>query len=67
MFCTLFDLFFLANSWVWQKTVMTIGSGVKKYVEIRYRIPKSSTDDPKTIIFHFFDIFLTEPGEGRKP
>ena len=63
-FCTFFDPFFLANSWVWQKTVMTIGSGVKNYVEIRYRIPKSSTDDPKTTIFHFFDIFLTEPGEG---
>ncbi len=47
-FCTLFDPSFLANSWVWQKTVMTIGSGVKNYVEIRIRKLKSSTDDPKT-------------------
>ena len=63
-FCIFVDPFFLANSWVWQKTVMTIGSGVKNYVEIRIRKLKSSTDDPKTAIFHFFDIFLTEPGEG---
>ena len=63
-FCTLFDPFFLANSWVWQKTVMTIGSGVKNYVEIRIRKLKSSTDDPKTAIFYFFIFFLTEPGEG---
>ena len=39
-------------------------SGVKNYVEIRIRKLKSSTDDPETTIFHVFDIFLTEPGEG---
>ena len=39
-------------------------SGVKNYVEIRIRKLKSSTDDPKTAIFHFFDFFLTEPEEG---
>ena len=55
---------FLAKTRVWQKNVITIGSGVKKYTEWCIRIPKSSTDDPKTTIFHFFDFFLTEPGEG---
>ena len=61
------DPFFLANAWVWQKMVITIGSGVKNYVEIHDPWLKSSTDDPKTAIFHFFDFFLTEPGEGPKP
>ena len=61
-----FDHVFLADTWVWQKTVMTIGSGVKNYVEIRIRIVKSSSGDPKTAISHVFDVFLTEPGEGPK-
>ena len=46
---------------------MTTKSGVKEYVEIRIRIVKSSSDDPKTASFHFFDFFLTKPGEGPKP
>ena len=67
VFCIFFDPHNLAKTWVWQKNVMTTKSGVKKYVEIRIRIVKSSSDDPKTAIFYFFDVFLTEPGEGPKP
>ena len=66
-FCNFLDPHNLAKTWVWQKTVMTTISGVKNYVEIRIRIVKSSSDDPKTAIFHFLDDFLTEPGEGPKP
>ena len=39
------------------KNVITTKSGVKKYVEIRIRIPKSSSDDPKTAIFDFSKFF----------
>ena len=66
-FALFVDPFFSANPWVWQKMVITIGSGVKNYVEIHDPRLKSSTDDPKTAIFHFFDFFLTEPGEGPYP
>ena len=66
-FCDFVDPFFLAKTGGWQKNVMTTRSGVKNYVEIRIRIVKSSSDDPETAIFHFFDAFLTETGEGPKP
>ena len=52
-FCTFFDPHNLAKTGVWQTTVMTTRSGVTNYVEIRIRIVKSSSDDPKTTIFHF--------------
>ena len=65
--CTFFDPHNLAKTCAWQKNDITIGSGVRKYAEWCIRIAKSSTDDPKTVIFYFFDVFLTEPGRGPKP
>ena len=37
---------FLAKTRVWQKTVIAMRSGVKKYAGWRTRIPKSSSGDP---------------------
>ena len=67
MSCNIFDPLFLAKTGVLQKTVIANGSGVKKYAEWCIRIPKSSTDDPKTAISYLFDDFLTEAGEGPGP
>ena len=47
--------------------VMTMKTAIKNCVEIHDPMPKSMSDDPKTAIFHFFVIFLTEAGQGPKP
>ena len=44
--------------------VITMKTAIKNCVEIHDPKLKSSSDDPKTAIFHFFVIFLTEAGEG---
>ena len=67
VFLHFFDPHNLAKTGVWRKNVLTTKSGIKSYVEIRTRIVKSSSDDPKTAIFYLFDVFLTEPGEGPEP
>ena len=64
---TCFTLVFLAKTRVWQKMVMTMKTAIKNCVEIHDPKLKSSSDDPKTAIFHFFVIFLTEAGQGPKP
>ena len=64
MFFHIFDPHNLAKTGVWQKNVITMKSGIKNCVGIHDPMPKSSSDDPKTAIFHFFHIFLTEAGEG---
>ena len=60
IFYKFFDPFFLAKTWVSQKTVITIGSGVKKYVGWCIRIAKSSTDDPILTLFYFFFAFFDQ-------
>ena len=47
--------------------VITMKTAIKNCVEIHDPKLKSSSDDPKTAIFHVFVIFLTEPGQGPKP
>ena len=64
LFLTLFSQQILGFG---KQTVITIGSGVKNCVEIHDPWLKSSTDDPKTAIFHLFVFFLTEPGQGPYP
>ena len=63
--CVLFLHFFdphnLAKTWVWQKSVMTRRWGLKNYVEIRIRIVKSPSDQPKTAIFNLFLDFWAGP------
>ena len=59
--------FFLAKTRVWQKNVITMKTAIKNCVEIHDPMPKNMSDDPKTAIFHFFVIFLTEAGQGPKP
>ena len=66
-FYDFFGLFFLAKTRVWQKMVMTMKTAIKNCVEIHDPKLKSSSDDPKTAIFHVFVIFLTEAGQGPKP
>ena len=61
---TFFGLFFLAKTRVWQKMVITMKTGMKNCVGIHDPMPKSSSDDPRTAIFYFFVIVLTEAGEG---
>ena len=59
-----FDPHNLAKTWVWQKMAITMKSGIKNCVGIHDPMPKSSSDDPQTAIFHFLLCFLTEAGEG---
>ena len=56
----LFDSHNLAKTGVWQKNVITMKLGVKNCVGIHDPMPKSSSEDTKTAIFHFF-----ERGQGR--
>ena len=58
IFVDFFDPHNLAKTGVWQKTVITTRSGVKKYAGWCTRIPKSSSDDPFFALFHFLGIFL---------
>ena len=44
--------------------VITMKTAIKNCVEIHDPKLKSSSDDPKTAIFHVFVIFLTEAREG---
>ena len=46
IFYKFFDPFFFAKTWASQKTVITIGSGVKTYARGCIQIATSSTDDP---------------------
>ena len=64
IFLFFFDPHNLAKTVVWQKMVIAMKSGIKNCVEIHDPMLKSSSDDPKTAIFHFFIIFLTEAREG---
>ena len=63
MFLKIFDPHNLAKTGVWQKMVITMKSGTKNCVGIHDPMPKSSSDDPKTGIFHLLFILLTKAGE----
>ena len=63
-FFDFFDPHNLTKTWVWQKMVLTMKTAIKNCVEIHDPKLKSSSDDPKTTIFHVFVIFLTEAGQG---
>ena len=63
---TFFWPFFLSKNKGLAKN-MTMKTAIKNCVEIHDPKLKNMSDDPKTAIFHFFVIFLTEAGQGPKP